>query len=137
MALDGYQQSLGVWIDSTGNPLTYLAWCHGQPDGVMENGVRYLNWWNQHNCLDDDYGVRGSKWTPKAVICVKCSPKYLVPEGYSCLETDFGLVVIKSYTKQVTVSEARNICAADEDYVHLSRGHNTSFSKQKYFFFRR
>ena len=122
MALDGYQQSLGVWVDSTGNPLKYLAWCDGQPDGEPMK-TRYLNWWNEKKCLDDDFGIRWNHWKPKAVICVKCSPKYLVPEGYSCLETDFGLVVIKAYTKQVTVLEARGLCAADADNVHLSRGH--------------
>ena len=129
--LDGYEKSGGLWIDSTGNKLTYLPWCRDQPSNSMK--ARYLNWWvvGPDSCPDSKTFDDVLSNNPSSATCVKCSPKYLVPKGYSCLETDFGLVVIKAYNETtVTASEARNLCSADADYVHLTRGHQN----MQYFF---
>ena len=115
LVLDGYEQTQGVWVDSTGNPLTYLPWCGSNPSDSMQ--ARYLGIWsgcNEAKPFDDDFGT-----SYEFVYCVKCSSKYAVPYGYSCLETDFGLMIIKAYGHKVTATEARRLCAADADYVHL------------------
>ena len=120
MALDGYEQRRGVWVDSTGNQLTYLPWCG---DGPSHPGpvAPYLSMWK--NCdgshFDDSWNIY------KLLLCVKCSSQYRAPTGYSCLETDFGLVIIKiHHEKTVNATEARAICAADADYVHLPMPQN-------------
>ena len=114
--MDGYEQSQGVWVDSTGNPLTYLPWCGNNPSNSM--AARYLGLWSGcagPSYFDDDFG----HWD-EYIVCVKCSAQYLTPSEYSCLETDFGIVVVKLHNqKAVTATEARSLCAADADYVHL------------------
>ena len=116
--MDGYEQSQGHWVDSTGNPLTYLPWCGNNPSDPMV--ARYLGLWSEcdGSLFDDDRG-----WPEEYVVCVKCSSQYSVPPGYSCLETDFGIVVIKSYD-QTTATGARSLCTADADYVHLPMPQN-------------
>ena len=83
--------------------------------------ARYLGLWS--GCggshFDDDKG----RW-PEYVVCVKCSAQYSAPNGYSCLETDFGIILIKAYTEEVTATEARALCAADASYVHLPMPQN-------------
>ena len=118
--MDGYQQSREVWVDSTGNPLKYLPWCGNNPSNPME--ARYLGLWSgcDGSYFDDDHGH-----LTEYVVCVKCPSQYSVPNGYSCLETDFGIIVIKVYNnKEVTASEARALCAADASYVHLPMPQN-------------
>lgn len=121
VVLDGFEESRGKWIDSTGNQLTYLPWCGINPSAPM--GQRYLGLWSGCNgSLFDD------AWYSEIenVVCVKCSTQYTVPSGYSCLETDFGMMVIKSYNqKKVSATEARALCAADADYVHLPTPKNS------------
>ena len=121
--MNGYEQSPGLWVDSTGNQLTYLPWCESQPSNSMV--ARYLGLWSSEWCdslFDDEFGH-----SAEYVVCVKCSSQYPTPSGYSCLETDFGIVVIKSYSENtVTADEARSLCAADAEYVHLPMPQNAA-----------
>ena len=120
--MNGYEQSQGFWVDSTGNELTYLPWCKNEPNQPMK--ARFLGLWEAgcQSDLDDEFGVN-----TEHIVCVKCSAYYPTPSGYSCLETDFGIVVIKLYNqKMVSAVEARNICAADAEYVHLPMPENSA-----------
>ena len=111
--MDGYEDSRGLWVDSTKNPLTYLPWCKNEPSGPMK--ARFLGLWDGCDGFDDDFD-----WSMEHVVCVKCSSKYSVPKGYSCLATDFGIIIVKSYNQiEVSAFEARSLCAKDADYVHL------------------
>ena len=107
-------------MDSTGNPLSYLPFCGKNPSDSMR--ARYLGIWSgckDGNHFDDDLGT-----SIKYLYCVKCSSQYAVPYGYSCLETDFGLIVIKVYGHKASATEARRLCTADADYVHLPMPQN-------------
>ena len=90
--------------------------------------ARYLGLWSSAWCdspFDDEFGDRF-----EYVVCVKCSSQYPTPSGYSCLETGFGIVVIKSYSQNtVTAGEARSLCAADAKYVHLPIPQNAAQNK--------
>ena len=119
IALDGYEQKRGVWEDSTGNQLTYLPWCGNNPSHPGQ--AKFLSMWKgcDGSLFDDAWDMY------KQLLCVKCSMQYPTPAGYSCLETDFGLVIIKIHDdKTVTATEARALCAADADYVHLPMPQN-------------
>ena len=122
VVLNGYEQSRGVWVDSTGNQLKYLPWCGNNPSNSMS--ARYLGMWSycSGSLFDDDFGSN-----KEYVVCVKCSSQYSVPNEYSCLETDFGIMVVKSYNQeQVSAAEARALCAADANYVHLPMPQNAA-----------
>ena len=110
-----------------GNQLTYLAWCQGQPSNPMI--ARHMIWLPQIGFCGSTFFDDDKADSKLPVVCVKCSPEYLVPDGYSCLATDFGLMVVKPYNqKNVTASDARKLCAADANYVHLPRGRHAVYN---------
>ena len=63
LALNGYEQSQGFWVDSTGNELTYLPWCKNEPNQPMK--ARFLGLWEAgcESDLDDEFGVRDRQET--------------------------------------------------------------------------
>ena len=118
MALDGYEQSANVWIDSTGNQLTYFKWRSGEPNNPVgsSNPERYIDN-NQFWGADEWNDRRGH--TVMGVICLKCSGYYSIPNNYECHDTDFGTVVVKAYNQLYTATAARDKCSSDANYIHL------------------
>lgn len=118
--MDGYKQRTGEWRDSTGNILEYLdskyvTWCRNNPSGTTEADYLSLD-----NGCDGGPFKGDFAYNRAHVVCVKCPTEHSVPSGYSCLATRFGIIVIKPYNlTKVSASEARALCAADADYVHL------------------
>ena len=77
---------------------------------------------NERNfCGFDNNHAESLVW----ILCTKCPLQYATPDEYSCLQTDFGTIVIKLHNQTVTATEARSLCAADADYVHLPMPQNS------------
>ena len=74
LALDAYEETSGVYVDSVGNPLTYFAWGssggYAEPTSPMTE--RFVALWPSHNFKWAD--IR--QWHTENVLCVKCHPGY-------------------------------------------------------------
>ena len=112
MPLDGYEQSENVWIDSSGNQLTYFNWGPGQPNNYNGAKQDYLE------ILKEMFNDEAAS-TVRNVICVKCSSYYSIPSNYQCIDTDFGTVVVKAYNQRYSHTAARDQCSSDANYLHL------------------
>ena len=114
MALDGYQQSTGVWVDRFGNQLTYFTWGAGEPS--HPESARYLEILSPHlsDKWNDEFGD-----AVRNVVCMKCSGYYPIPSNYYCHDSDFGTVVVKAHSHLYGPKSARDKCTSDASYLHL------------------
>ena len=112
MPLDGRQSESG-WVDYLGIPLTYFANPSLKQIGFQETEDQLVlkshnNQWTHSNFLSSFN-----------VLCMKCSGYYSVPKGYDCLDTDFGVVLVKAYTKEHKHRDAKRLCSREASYLHL------------------
>ena len=73
LALDAYEKSSGVYVDSVGNPLTYFAWGSvgtTEPNNPMTE--QYVVMYPSHNFEWADIVAAHLQ----NVVCVKCHPGY-------------------------------------------------------------
>ena len=95
----------------------YLSQCSGQKNEKYQ--VNRMNKW---------YGILSNK--------LECdnAPEYPVPAGYEVHNTEFGTIYTRVYDDFYTAGEARALCAADADFVHLPIP-DSPFLNQWYFDF--
>ena len=113
MPLDSRQSESG-WVDYLGIPLTLVA------NSVLET-MGFLSETEDQFALviHNNHLERRNFQSSSNVLCMKCSGYYSVPTGYDCLDTDFGIVVIKAYTTKHGHRDAKRLCSADASYLHL------------------
>ena len=95
----------------------YISECSGQRNNKYI--VNRMNKWNRVLAQKLNDSGRYCEVPVDPNTPPQCAANYPLPAGYEWHDTDFGVIYTKVYDDFYTADEARALCTADADFLHL------------------